>query len=117
MDDLDQLVRLARGVMAASVCGLGSMAPNPVLVALEHYRDEFEAHINEKKCPAGVCRLAEREMQNEECRMKSVEIGTERTWRRLRAAGATRHRRGRTAEGDCTRQTRNSEQLRATSCN
>ena len=45
-----------RTVKSASLCGLGGTAPNPVLTALQYFRDEFEAHINDKKCPAGVCR-------------------------------------------------------------
>ena len=57
-DDLALLERLARTVKSASLCGLGTMAPNPVLTALQHFRDEFEAHVNDKRCPAGVCRLA-----------------------------------------------------------
>ena len=56
-DDLALLQRLARTVGSASLCGLGTMAPNPVLAALEHFRDEFEAHIHQKQCPAGVCQL------------------------------------------------------------
>ncbi len=54
--DLDLLERLAATVRSASLCGLGATAPNPVLTALSYFRPEFEAHINEKKCPAGVCR-------------------------------------------------------------
>ena len=56
--DLALLERLAGTVKSASLCGLGSMAPNPVLTALEHFRDEFEAHVHDKRCPAGVCPLA-----------------------------------------------------------
>jgi NADH:ubiquinone oxidoreductase subunit F (NADH-binding)/Pyruvate/2-oxoacid:ferredoxin oxidoreductase delta subunit/(2Fe-2S) ferredoxin len=55
-DDLPLLERLARTVKSASLCGLGSTAPNPVLTALQYFRSEFEAHIVSKKCPAGVCR-------------------------------------------------------------
>jgi len=55
-DDLALLERLARTVKASSLCGLGSTAPNPVLTALRYFRDEFEAHIRDKRCPAGVCR-------------------------------------------------------------
>jgi NADH:ubiquinone oxidoreductase subunit F (NADH-binding)/NAD-dependent dihydropyrimidine dehydrogenase PreA subunit/(2Fe-2S) ferredoxin len=55
-EDLVVLERLARTIRSASLCGLGSTAPNPVLTALRHFRDEFEAHIRDKKCPAGVCR-------------------------------------------------------------
>ena len=55
-EDLENLERLARTVKSASLCGLGSTAPNPVLTALRYFRAEFEAHIHRKKCPAGVCR-------------------------------------------------------------
>jgi NADH-quinone oxidoreductase subunit F len=55
-DDLDLLERLAETVKGASLCGLGATAPNPVLTALRYFRDEFAAHIDQKKCPAGVCR-------------------------------------------------------------
>jgi len=56
--DLALLERLAGTVKTASLCGLGRMAPDPVLTALEHFRDEFEAHVRDKRCPAGVCPLA-----------------------------------------------------------
>ena len=55
-DDLALLERLAKTVKSASLCGLGQTAPNPVLTALRYFREEFEAHIHQKKCPAGVCR-------------------------------------------------------------
>jgi NADH:ubiquinone oxidoreductase subunit F (NADH-binding)/Pyruvate/2-oxoacid:ferredoxin oxidoreductase delta subunit/(2Fe-2S) ferredoxin len=55
-DDLTLLERLAKTIKATSLCGLGSTAPNPVLTALRYFRDEFEAHVRDKKCPAGVCR-------------------------------------------------------------
>ena len=55
-EDIQTLERLARTVKSASLCGLGSTAPNPVLTALKYFRAEFESHINSKKCPAGVCR-------------------------------------------------------------
>jgi NADH:ubiquinone oxidoreductase subunit F (NADH-binding) len=55
-DDLATLERLAVAVQSASLCGLGGTAPNPVLTALRYFRDEFEAHIDGKRCPAGVCR-------------------------------------------------------------
>jgi len=54
--DLDLLGELAWAVKAGSLCGLGQTAPNPVLSTLEYFRDEYEAHINEKRCPAGVCK-------------------------------------------------------------
>lgn len=55
-EDLDFLEELSRTVQAASLCQLGASAPNPVLSALRYFRDEFEAHIQEKRCPAGVCK-------------------------------------------------------------
>jgi len=55
MEDLDLLERLARGVADASLCGLGQNAPNPVLSTLKYFRSEYEAHIVDRKCPAGVC--------------------------------------------------------------
>jgi NADH-quinone oxidoreductase subunit F len=54
--DLVNLERLASTVKTASLCGLGQTAPNPVLTAIRHFRSEFEAHIHDKKCVAGVCR-------------------------------------------------------------
>lgn len=53
--DIEMLERLAKTIKAASLCGLGQTAPNPVLSTLRYFRDEYDAHINEKKCPAGVC--------------------------------------------------------------
>jgi NADP-reducing hydrogenase subunit HndC len=56
MADLDTLEAVARTVKNASLCGLGKSAPNPVLSTLKYFRDEYEAHIKDKTCPAGVCR-------------------------------------------------------------
>jgi len=53
--DLPLLERLAGTVKSTSLCGLGGSAPNPVLTALRHFRIEFEAHVHDKQCPAGVC--------------------------------------------------------------
>ena len=55
MEDLHQLEDLADVVKAASICGLGQTAPNPVLTTLRYFRDEYESHIIDKKCPASVC--------------------------------------------------------------
>lgn len=55
MDDMDKLETLAKTIKGASLCGLGQTAPNPVLSTLKYFRHEYEAHVNEKKCPAGVC--------------------------------------------------------------
>jgi NADH-quinone oxidoreductase subunit F len=54
-EDLDTLEDLARKVSSTSLCGLGQTAPNPVLTTLQYFRDEYEAHIINKKCPAGQC--------------------------------------------------------------
>ncbi|MHC4881609.1 MAG: NADH-ubiquinone oxidoreductase-F iron-sulfur binding region domain-containing protein [Planctomycetota bacterium] len=53
--DLEELEKLANDVNSASLCGLGQTAPNPVLSTLKNFREEYEAHINEKRCPAGAC--------------------------------------------------------------
>ena len=55
MEDLDTLEELAHAVNDGSLCGLGKTAPNPVLSTLKYFRDEYIAHIKDKKCPAGVC--------------------------------------------------------------
>ncbi len=53
--DLELLEDLCHTVEKASLCGLGKTAPNPVLTTLKYFKDEYLAHINEKRCPAGVC--------------------------------------------------------------
>ena len=53
--DIDTLLTIAKTVKECSLCGLGQSAPNPVLTTLSYFRDEYEAHIKEKKCPAAVC--------------------------------------------------------------
>ncbi len=55
-EDLELLEELATTVKAASLCGLGQTAPNPVLTTLRYFRDEYEAHVSYKQCPASVCR-------------------------------------------------------------
>jgi NADH-quinone oxidoreductase subunit F len=55
IEDLDVLLTLAEDVKMGSLCGLGKTAPNPVLTTLRYFRDEYEAHILEKRCPARVC--------------------------------------------------------------
>jgi NADP-reducing hydrogenase subunit HndC len=54
--DLEKLEKLAKNIKATALCGLGQTAPNPVLSTLRFFRDEYEAHINEKRCPAGFCK-------------------------------------------------------------
>jgi len=56
IEDLETLERLAEDVKAGSLCGLGKTAPNPVLTTLRYFRDEYEAHILEKRCPSLMCR-------------------------------------------------------------
>ena len=55
-DDIILLEELSNHVKKTSLCGLGQLAPNPVLTTLKYFRDEYIAHVKEKKCPAGVCR-------------------------------------------------------------
>lgn len=55
MDDVAKLETLAKTIKGASLCGLGQTAPNPVLSTLAYFRDEYEAHVIDHKCPAGVC--------------------------------------------------------------
>jgi NADH-quinone oxidoreductase subunit F len=54
--DLELLEEIAQSVKRGSLCGLGQTAPNPVLTTLRYFRDEYEAHIKEKTCPAGACK-------------------------------------------------------------
>ena len=66
--DLDRLEQLARYIKENSLCGLGQEAPNPVLSSLTYFRDEYLAHITEKKCPAGGCRdLVRYHVKQEKC--------------------------------------------------
>lgn len=55
--DIDLLLELSEAIKRSSICGLGKTAPNPVLTTLRYFRDEYEAHIHEKRCPAGVCNI------------------------------------------------------------
>jgi NADH-quinone oxidoreductase subunit F len=54
--DIERLEELAEEIKAGSLCGLGQTAPNPVLSTIRYFRDEYEAHIRQKRCPAVVCR-------------------------------------------------------------
>jgi NADH:ubiquinone oxidoreductase subunit F (NADH-binding)/(2Fe-2S) ferredoxin/NAD-dependent dihydropyrimidine dehydrogenase PreA subunit len=56
MEDLDKLEKLAHSIKASALCGLGQTAPNPVLSTMKYFRDEYEAHVVDKKCPASVCK-------------------------------------------------------------
>ena len=55
-EDIDNLIYLGTQIKTASLCGLGQTAPNPVLTTIRYFRDEYEAHIFEKRCPAGACK-------------------------------------------------------------
>jgi len=69
LEDLDLLEELAISVKEGSLCGLGKTAPNPVLSTLKYFRDEYIAHIVDKKCPAGVCSaLKVIEIDKEKCK-------------------------------------------------
>ena len=54
--DLKLLEELSETLQEASLCALGTSAPNPVMSTLRHFRDEYDAHIRERRCPAGVCK-------------------------------------------------------------
>lgn len=56
LEDIDRLERLCNMVKQSSLCGLGQTAPNPILSTLRYFRDEYIAHVVDKKCPAGVCK-------------------------------------------------------------
>jgi len=67
--DIEKLEKLANTIKNASVCGLGQTAPNPVLSTLKYFRDEYVAHIEEQKCPAGECKaLANVQINPELCK-------------------------------------------------
>lgn len=54
--DIEKLELLAKNIKASALCGLGQTAPNPILSTLKYFRDEYEAHVYQKKCPSGVCK-------------------------------------------------------------
>ena len=56
LEDIDKLETLAKNIKASALCGLGQTAPNPILSTLRYFRDEYIAHVVDKKCPAGVCK-------------------------------------------------------------
>jgi len=66
--DLELLEELSETLREASLCALGQSAPNPVMSTLRHFRDEYNAHIREKRCPAGVCKeLIRFDIDQEKC--------------------------------------------------
>lgn len=69
LEDLDRIEELAKYIKSNALCGLGQTAPNPVLSMLRCFREEFVAHVTEKRCPAGVCRdLLTFSIDPEKCR-------------------------------------------------
>ncbi|MDY4976844.1 MAG: NADH-quinone oxidoreductase subunit NuoF [Clostridia bacterium] len=69
LEDLDRLEELAYAIKTSAMCGLGQTAPNPVLSTLRYFRDEYVAHVVDKKCPAGVCKaLLSYKIDPEKCK-------------------------------------------------
>ncbi len=69
MQDLDEMEKLCYYIKDNSLCGLGQTAPNPVLSTIRYFRDEYEAHIKEHRCPAGVCKaLLHYEIDSDKCK-------------------------------------------------
>ena len=67
--DIERLEALAENISKSALCALGQTAPNPVLSTLKHFRHEYEAHIYEKRCPAGVCqKLLSYEIDASKCK-------------------------------------------------
>ena len=67
-EDIELLEEISTAVEDASLCALGTTAPNPVLSTLKYFKEEYEAHIKEKRCPGGVCRsLIEYYIDEENC--------------------------------------------------
>jgi NADP-reducing hydrogenase subunit HndC len=65
--DIEKLERLGNMIMKSSLCGLGQSAPNPVLSTIKNFREEYEEHITEKKCRAGVCEAMLSYVINDKC--------------------------------------------------
>ena len=69
VEDLEKLEKLAYMIKQSSVCGLGQTAPNPVLSTIRYFREEYMAHIRDKKCPAGECKaLTNIKIDREKCK-------------------------------------------------
>ena len=67
--DIDLLLELAETISATALCGLGKSAASPVVSTIKNFREEYEAHINDKRCPAGVCQKLKRiEIQPDKCK-------------------------------------------------
>ena len=69
LEDLDKMEDLCHYIQKNAMCALGQTAPNPVLSTLKYFREEYEAHVVEKRCPAGVCKkLLSYEIIADKCR-------------------------------------------------
>ncbi len=69
IEDIEKLEHLAENIKKSSLCGLGQTAPNPVLSTLKYFREEYEAHIKDKKCPAGECKsLTHMHIEAQKCK-------------------------------------------------
>ncbi|WP_026895550.1 NADH-quinone oxidoreductase subunit NuoF [Clostridiisalibacter paucivorans] len=69
MEDIDNLERLAKNIKVSALCGLGQTAPNPVLSTLKYFRNEYEAHVLDRRCPAGNCKsLLSYYIKEDECK-------------------------------------------------
>ena len=69
LEDLDKMEKLCYYIKNNSLCGLGQTAPNPVLSTLRYFKDEYLAHVVDKKCPAGVCQdLLTYKIQEDKCK-------------------------------------------------
>ena len=55
-EDISRLLEMSDTVIKGALCGLGTTAPNPIISSIRYFRDEWEAHVNEKRCPALVCK-------------------------------------------------------------
>jgi len=66
-EDLEAMERLSETIQKASLCGLGQSGPNPFISTIRYFRDEYLAHVRDKKCPGGVCRELIRFDINDEC--------------------------------------------------
>ena len=75
MEDLDKMEELCYYIKENALCGLGQTAPNPVLSTLKYFRDEYEAHVKEKRCPAGVCKhLLQSQIAAHLCRLRQRQL-------------------------------------------
>ncbi len=73
MEMLDEMEKLCYEIKDTALCGLGQTAPNPILSTLKHFRGEYEAHIKQKRCPAGVCKaLLTYKINPDNCRKCSM---------------------------------------------